>query len=31
MVERGVVKVKLEVVQKAGGSTTPAKQFLIDC
>ncbi len=27
MVERGVVKVKLDVVQKAGGSTTSAKQF----
>src|SRR5262249_4330339 len=27
MVERGVAKVKLDVVQKAGGSTTSAKQF----
>jgi rare lipoprotein A len=27
MVERGVVKVKLDVVQKAGNSTTSAKQF----
>ena len=27
MVERGIVKVKLDVVQKAGGSTTSAKQF----
>jgi rare lipoprotein A len=27
MVERGIVKVKLDVVQKPGGSTTPAKQF----
>jgi peptidoglycan lytic transglycosylase len=27
MVERGVVKVKLDVMQKAGGSTTSAKQF----
>jgi rare lipoprotein A len=27
MVESGIVKVKLDVVQKAGGSTTPAKQF----
>jgi rare lipoprotein A len=27
MVERGIVKVKLDVVQKAGGSTPPAKQF----
>ena len=27
MVERGVVKMKLDVVQKAGGSTTSAKQF----
>ncbi len=27
MVESGVVKVKLDVVQKAGGSTTSAKQF----
>ena len=27
MVERGIVKVKIDVVQKAGGSTTSAKQF----
>jgi rare lipoprotein A len=27
MVERGIVKVKLDVVQKASGSTTSAKQF----
>jgi rare lipoprotein A len=27
MVERGIVKVKLDVVQKAGGSTAPAKQY----
>src|ERR1700745_576360 len=27
MVERGVVKVKLDVVQKSSGSTTSAKQF----
>src|SRR6516225_1505520 len=27
MVERGIVKVKLDVVQKVGGSTPPAKQF----
>lgn len=27
MVERGIVKVKLDVVQKSSGSTTPAKQF----
>src|SRR6201987_669784 len=27
MVERGIVKVKLDVVQKPGGSTTSAKQF----
>jgi rare lipoprotein A len=27
MVERGIVKVKLEVVQKSPGSTTSAKQF----
>jgi rare lipoprotein A len=27
MLERGIVKVKLDVVQKAGGSTTTAKQF----
>jgi rare lipoprotein A len=27
MVERGIVKVKLDVVQKAGGSATSAKQF----
>jgi rare lipoprotein A (peptidoglycan hydrolase) len=27
MVERGIVKVKLDVVQKPGGSTTPTKQF----
>jgi rare lipoprotein A len=27
MVERGIVKVKLDVVQKSSGSTPPAKQF----
>jgi hypothetical protein len=27
MVERGIVKVKVDVVQKSSGSTTSAKQF----